>query len=121
MKRLRARLRVFLSALPTLPTLFVVLAGVVLQLTPHAPLFAQLRVDAWRAVAPPAGSARQITIGGKGVAGAIDAAGAAHRRDAVSGAWQQIGTGMSRLAIDPAGNFWAIDTQGNLQRPCRRW
>ncbi len=82
-------------------------------------LHAQLTVDAWRTVTPPAGTAKQIALGGRtarGVVGAIDASGVIYRRDAVSGSWQPVGTGMTRLAIDPSGNFWALDTRANLQR-----
>ncbi len=98
-----------LSAVLALLTLLV--AGAL-----QAPLHAQLTADPWRTVAPPAGAARQIALGGRGVVGGIDASGAVYRRDPLSGAWQQLGTGMTCLAIDPAGNFWAIDAQTAVQR-----
>lgn len=77
---------------------------------------AQLAPDEWRSVSPPAGEARQIAIGGRGVVGAIDPSGTVYRRNTVSGAWQQVATGMSRLAIDAAGTLWTIDLQGTVQR-----
>ena len=77
---------------------------------------AQLVQDAWREIAPPAGNARAVAAGPRAIVGAIDRNGAVYRRDAVSGAWQSVGSGMARLAIDAAGNFWAVDSQGVLQR-----
>lgn len=86
------------------------LAGALLQ----APsLHAQ---EPWREVTPPAGAVRVVAAGSRSVVGAIDGSGNVYRRDAANGAWASIGNGMVQVAIDPSGNFWAIDAQGTLLR-----
>ena len=79
----------------------------------------QASIDTWRLVGF-TGGARVVAVGARGDVGVIDTAGNVWRRAAgnarADAAWQQIGTGMTRLAVDVAGGFWAIDLQGAVRR-----
>jgi hypothetical protein len=80
---------------------------------------AQVTTDAWRPVSFTS-AVKVVAIGGRGHVGVIDASGNVWRKAAGSlraeSAWQQIGTGMVRLAVDATGGFWAVDTQGTVRR-----
>lgn len=74
---------------------------------------AQPLAPAWRMIP---GTAQDIAVGGKGEVGAVDLDGNVFRRDARGGRWQPVGRGMTRLAIDRDGVFWAVDGQGAVRR-----
>lgn len=61
------------------------------------------------------GSAIDVAVGGNGAVAAIDKSGRVYRYNFSDGNWQPIGRNMARIAASKSGEFWGVDTRGNLR------